>query len=65
MITVNGQEIEYEQGTTVASLLDKLNYVMPQIVVRLNGKLIARTSYEDTPLQDGDVLDAVHSMVGG
>ncbi len=65
MITVNGQEMEYEEGTTVASLLARLNYIMPQIVVRLNGKLIARTSYEETSLRDGDVLDAVHPMVGG
>ena len=65
MITVNGQEIEYEEGVNVASLLAKLNYILPQIVVRLNGKLIARTAYEDTSVSDGDVMDAIHPMVGG
>jgi thiamine biosynthesis protein ThiS len=65
MITVNGQEIEYEEGANVASLLAKLNYILPQIVVRLNGKLIARTAYEDTSVNDGDVMDAIHPMVGG
>jgi thiamine biosynthesis protein ThiS len=65
MITVNGQEIEYEEGVNVASLLAKLNYILPQIVVRLNGKLIARTAYEDTSVNDGDVMDAIHPMVGG
>ncbi len=65
MITVNGQEIEYEEGVNVASLLAKLNYILPQIIVRLNGKLIARTAYEDTSVNDGDVMDAIHPMVGG
>jgi thiamine biosynthesis protein ThiS len=65
MITVNGQEIECKKGSNVASLLAQLNYILPQIIVRLNGKLIARTAYEDTPVNDGDVLDAVHPMVGG
>lgn len=65
MITVNGKEIEYEEGASVASLLAQLNYVLPQIVVRLNGKLIARNSYEETRINDGDVIDAVHPMVGG
>jgi sulfur carrier protein len=65
MITVNGQEIEYEEGSNVASLLAQLNYVLPQIIVRLNGKLIARTAYESTRIEDGDVVDAIHPMVGG
>ncbi|MCP4197712.1 MAG: sulfur carrier protein ThiS [Proteobacteria bacterium] len=65
MITVNGQEVEHEEGTNVASLLAKLNYILPQIVVRLNGKLIARTAYEETAVNDGDVMDAIHPMVGG
>jgi sulfur carrier protein len=65
MITVNRRPVEYEEGMTVASLLDRLNYKWPMLILRVNGRLIDRKDFADTPVADGDEVDAIHMMSGG
>jgi thiamine biosynthesis protein ThiS len=65
MVTVNGNEVACESGTTIASLLEKMEYVMPHIIVRVNGELVYESAYRSLVLEDGDVVDAIHPMVGG
>jgi len=65
MITVNNRPQEHEEGMTVQSLLDKLNYKWPMLIVRVNGKLVDRKDFGATPVADGDEVDAIHMMSGG
>ncbi len=65
MITVNSEEHEFNSGMTIAALLEELKYVLPHIIVRHNGKLVARSDYDRIIIEDNDVIDAIHPMVGG
>lgn len=65
MITLNGKPTELEGTTTVAALLEQLGFVWPMLVVRVNGQLIKRERFGDTPVEDGDTVDVIHMMSGG
>ena len=65
MITVNGKDAEYEEGATVASLLKKMGFVFPLIIVKINGELISRDAYDRTPVSEGDDVQVIHMMSGG
>lgn len=65
MITVNNRPVEHEEGMTVTSLLDRLNYKWPMLIVRVNGELIDRKDFAATSIADGDNVDAIHMMSGG
>ena len=65
MITVNGDELEYIEDSTVTSVIEQLGFKFPLLVVRLNGRLIKRDAYPSTAVADGDTLDVIHLMSGG
>jgi thiamine biosynthesis protein ThiS len=65
MITVNGKPTEIEETLTVTALLQKLGFVWPMLVVRVNGRLVKRERYADTDVSDGDSIDVIHMMSGG
>ena len=64
-ITVNGKRVELEGRMSVASMLEKLGYVWPLIVVKVNGQLVAREQFATSEVGGGDVVEAIHMMSGG
>ncbi len=50
---------------TVDSLLEALNFTFPMIVVSVNGKVIPRSEYETTTIEDNDEVRAIHLVAGG
>ncbi|MHC4663075.1 MAG: sulfur carrier protein ThiS [Planctomycetota bacterium] len=65
MITVNGREVDWETGLTVSGLIKKLNFIFPQIFVTINGTLIKKDDYDETPVSDGDKVEIIHMIAGG
>ena len=65
MITINGENVEYEGNFTVFDMLEKRGFVFPLLIVRINGKLVNRNSYEKTTISDEDRIDVIHMMSGG
>ncbi len=65
MITVNGDKVNHIEGTTVASLLERLDFIFPLLIVRINGTLIDRPEYGRTQVSDGDNVEVIHLMSGG
>ena len=64
MITLNGKQ-ESENFATVTELLEKRGYRREIIVVEINGVIIKKDDYDDTVINDGDVIEIVHFMGGG
>jgi thiamine biosynthesis protein ThiS len=62
-LTLNGKEREVPQLATVEDLIRHLE-IHRMIVVEHNGEILARETYSERPLRDGDALEIVH-MVGG
>ncbi len=65
MITINGENVEYNIGLTVFDMLKNRGFVFPLLIVRINGKLVNRDSYEKTTISDEDRIDVIHMMSGG
>ena len=65
MITVNGDPMQHKAGMTVRDVLKERNYVFPLLVVRVDGKLIAREDYDGARVADGADVQVIHLMSGG
>ena len=65
MITIGEESIRYEQGLTVAKLLEGIADGHKYAVVRLNGKPVSRPNFEKTPVPDGSEVLLIPMIAGG
>lgn len=66
MITINGKEYEYIEGLTVSeafniAFLDK----KLEHIASLNGTLVLRSRWSETPVPDGAEMDFIPLASGG
>lgn len=61
---VNGNVISLAEKQSLLDFLSDKNYDIRLIAVELNGKIIAKSAYQDVLLKDEDKLEIV-SFVGG
>jgi len=64
IITLNGEQRTFDDGTTVATLLQKLDIDKRRVAVAVNGEVVPRAQHGDTELRDGAAVEVVR-MVGG
>ena len=66
MILVNNRdEIEWEDGLTVSTLLDRFRYTFPHIIVKIDGEVIPREQYPTRTIPDGADVRVIHLIAGG
>ncbi len=65
MLKINGKDLSRYVGKTVAEMLDQEGYVSAQVAVERNEGILAKGTFEDTVLADGDVIEVVSFMGGG
>ena len=53
------------QATTIAGLVAELCLNPRQVAVECNGTIVPRSTYADTPLAEGDVIEALAFVGGG
>jgi len=66
-LTVNGDFQDVEDNLTIANLLVSVDLDPDQkgIAVAINAEVIARSSWPDLQLNDGDRVDIIHAVQGG
>jgi sulfur carrier protein len=64
-LQLNGQPITVPAPLSMAQLVDHLGYTGKRIAVELNGEIVPRSRYGETPLADGDRLEIVVAVGGG
>ncbi len=65
-LIVNGKERNLEEGLTVSGLLTAQDVKMPEMVsVELNGRILKRSEFENTSLNEGDKVEFLYFMGGG
>jgi sulfur carrier protein len=64
IVTVNRQQVEVDEQTTVAALLESLGYPDRGIAVAIDFSVVPRSSW-DTRLFDGARLEVVTAVQGG
>jgi sulfur carrier protein len=65
-LMINGSVREYADNCkTVADLLNHPDWSGRLIIVELNGEIVSRENYENTPLTEGDRVEVVQFVGGG
>lgn len=65
-LMVNGESVTIQHSEkNIAGVLQQLGYSGETFAVALNGDFVARATYGDVALKDGDSLDIVAPVVGG
>ncbi len=65
-LKINGKKLNYGNPVTVTELLIDRKVKMPDMVsVELNGKILRRSAFEVTVLNDGDHVEFLYFMGGG
>lgn len=65
-LVINGDEKQVTDDMTVSQLLVEENVKIPDMVsVELNGRILKKTAYDGTILEDGDNVQLVYFMGGG
>ncbi len=65
MITVGEETMPYEEGFTVATLLERIEDGHKYVVVRLNDQPVSRPNFEKTPVPNGSKVVLIPMIAGG
>ena len=52
-------------GKTLAAYLTQAGYEQTRIAVERNGEIVPKAKYDETQLQEGDVVEVVRFVGGG
>ena len=64
-VIANGDQVELDDGATVADLLGVLGLGGRWVLVERNGEPVRRAELGSTVLTDGDRLELVRAVAGG
>jgi len=65
-LTVSGNTKEYDEGLTVARLIELEKVETPEYVsVSINEEFVKSDAYNETTLHEGDVVEFLYFMGGG
>ena len=64
-IKVNGNEIPFVPNETVSQLLQRMKYIFPLLIVKIDGSLVKKKEYPDCVVRDNTTVDVIHLMSGG
>lgn len=64
-VTVNGENREIPENSTVAHLVESLQLTGKRIAVEMNGEIVPKSQYADTPMNAGASLEIVVAVGGG
>jgi sulfur carrier protein len=65
MITAKGKKLEWQPGLTVREILDTLGYNFPSVLVRVNGTIVRRKSWDSTVVPDEAEVEIRPIVAGG
>ena len=64
-IYINGEPETFEEGSSVADLVAKLDLTDKRIAVEINEELVPRSTFSSHLLQEEDNVEIVHAIGGG
>ncbi|WP_035853811.1 sulfur carrier protein ThiS [Deefgea rivuli] len=64
-VSINGAAREFPAVLNIAELVIALELTGKRIAIEQNGEIVPKSQYEQTMLQDGDVLEMVVAVGGG
>jgi thiamine biosynthesis protein ThiS len=65
MVRVDGREIEWHEGMTIADLLRELDDPFPYPLARIDGRVVTAQDFDNVPLPDNVEVFLVSLVAGG
>lgn len=65
IVSVNGERRELPSGTTIASLVEDLSAPRRGVAVAIDGQVVPRGEWHETPLAEGAHVEVVAAIQGG
>jgi sulfur carrier protein len=65
MITAKGKKLDWHEGLTVREILDTLGYNFPSVLVRVNGTIVRRKSWDTDVVPDEAEVEIRPIVAGG
>ena len=65
MIKINDSLMSWEKGLTVEKLLRENNFLIHLSIVKINGQLINKRSFNTQIINDDDDIKIIHLVAGG
>ena len=65
MITVDGREMKWHPGMTLADVLSKIEIKFPMYAVKVNGTMVPRDKYAQWKIEDGCEINIIYVIAGG
>lgn len=53
------------ESLTIREILRIKNFSFPNLVVKINGRLVRKPEYDQAAVSDGDVVEIIHLISGG
>ena len=64
-VIVNGTPHDLEYGASVETCVHLLTTATTGVAAALNGEVVRRPSWAQTPLHDGDLVEVITAVQGG
>lgn len=64
-VSLNGSSSQFEAGTTILIMLDKLELTQKRIAVEVNQEIIPRSQFAHYQLQPNDKIEIIQAIGGG
>jgi len=64
-LSVNGETRRFDDAPDIAHLIERLELGGKKVAVEMNGEIVPRSQFAQTPLTDGDALEIVVAVGGG
>jgi sulfur carrier protein len=64
-LQINGEQRDFTDGLTVATLIEHLGMKSDRVAVELNHEIVPRAQWQTTLLKNSDKLEIVHFVGGG
>lgn len=64
-ICLNGEQREIRGENKLTDLLEQFGLPSQRVAIELNGQVVSRAHWHETPVNDGDRIEVVHFVGGG
>ena len=64
-VSINGEARRFEPGRTLSALLTSIGVDATRVAVERNLEIVARSSFGEVEVADGDCYEIVHFVGGG
>ncbi|MDD4310554.1 MAG: sulfur carrier protein ThiS [Candidatus Cloacimonetes bacterium] len=62
---VNEHILPWKEGLVISDALTLMNYTFKMLVIKLNGDLVKKDSYDTTPIPPNADVKVIHLISGG